>query len=160
MSGSLKPHGLASLYITNSCSLLKLTSTESGMLSNHLILCRPLLLQPSMFPSIWVFSNESVLLITWPNYQTFSFNINPSNECSGLISFRMDRSFPTPEFKVINSLALSFLYSPTLTSAHDYQKTIALIRQTFVDKVMSLFFNVLSRLVIAFLPRSKCVLIS
>ena len=159
MSGSLKPMDYSTLGLPVHHQL-KLTSTESGMLSNHLILCRPLLLQPSMFPSIRVFSNESVLLITWPKYRTFSFNINPSNECSGLISFRMDRSFPTAEFKVINSLALSFLYSPTLTSACDYQKTIALIRQTFVDKVMSLLFNVLSRLVIAFFPRSKCVLIS
>ena len=91
MSDSLRPHGLqASLSITESQSLLKLTSIESVMPSNHLILCRPLLLLPSIFPSIRVFSNESALCIRWPKYWSFNFNISPSNEHSGLISFRMD----------------------------------------------------------------------
>ena len=121
----------ASLSITNSQSLLKLMSIELVMPSNHLILCCPLLLLPSIFPSIRVFSNESVLHIRWPKYWRFSFNISPSNEHSGLISFRMDwldflevqgtqASSPTPQFKSINSLALSFLHSPTLTSIHDH----------------------------------------
>ena len=120
----------ASLSITNSSSLLKLMSIESVMPSNYLILCHPLLL-PSIFPSIRVFSNESVLHIRWPKYWSFSFNISSSNEYSGLISFRMDwldplavlgtqECSPTPQFKNINSSALSFLYSPTLTSIHDY----------------------------------------
>ena len=101
--------------------------------SNHFILCHPLLLPPSIFPSIRVFSNESVLRIRWPKYWSFSFSINPSNEYSRLISFRIDRldllavqgtlkSHPTPQFKSINSLVLSFLYSPTFTSIHDYWK--------------------------------------
>ena len=117
---------------TNSQSLLKLMSIESVMLSNHLILCRPLLLPPSIFPSIRVFSNESVLHIRWLKYWSFSFSITPSNEYSGLISFRMDwldllavqvqESSPTPHFKSINSSVLSFLYSPTLTSIHNYWK--------------------------------------
>ena len=113
----------ATLSITNSWSLLKLMSIESVMPSNHLILCRPLLLPPSIFPSIRVFSNESVL-IRWPKYWSFSFSISPYNEYSGLISFRMDsldllavqESSPTPQFKSISSLALNLLYSPTLTS--------------------------------------------
>ena len=116
----------ASLSITNSRSLLKLMSIESVMPSNHLILCCPLLL-PSIFPSIRVFSNESVLHIRWPKYWSFSFSISPSNEYSGLISFRMDwldllavqGSSPTPQFKSINSSVLSFLYSPILTSIYD-----------------------------------------
>ena len=118
----------ASLSITNSWSLLRFMSIESVMPCNHLILCYPLLLPPSIFPSIRVFSNESVLLIRWPKYWSFSFNISPSNEYSGLISFRMDwmdlsavqgtfKSLsPTPQFKSISSSVLSFLYSPTLTS--------------------------------------------
>ena len=123
----------ASLSITNSQSLLKLTSMESVMPSNHLILCHPLLLLPSVFPSIRVFSNETVLRIRWPKYWSFSFNISPSNEYSGLISFRMDwldllavqgtlESSPTLQFKSINSKEFSFLYCPTLTSIHDYWK--------------------------------------
>ena len=122
-----------SLFITNSRSLPKLMSIESVMPPNHLIPCRPLLLLPSIFPSIRVFSNESVLHIRWPKYCSFSFNISPSNEHSGLISFRMDwldllavqkslMSSPAPQFKSINSLVLSFLYSPTLTSIHHYWK--------------------------------------
>ena len=136
------------------------------MPSNHLILCRSLLLLPSIFPSIRSFQNDSVLCLRWPKYWSFSFSISPSNEYSGLISFRTDNSSRdsqesslTPQFKIINSSALSFLYSPTLTSIHDYWKTIALTRWTFVGKVMSLLFNMLSRLVIVFLPKSKCLLI-
>ena len=120
--------------ITNSQSLLKLMSVESVMPSNHLILCRPLLLLRSIFSSITVFSNKSVLHIRWPEYWSFSFSISPSNEYSGLISFRIDwldlltvqgtlkSFFPTPQLKSINSSVLSFLYSPTLTSIHDYWK--------------------------------------
>ena len=122
----------ASLSITNSRSLLKLMSIESVMPSNHLILCYLRLLLPSIFPSIRVFSNESVLHIRWPQYWSCSFSISPSNAYSGLIDFPYDwlvgspcsprnsqDSSPTPQFKSINSLALSFLYSPTLTSIID-----------------------------------------
>ena len=141
------------------------------MPSNHFIFCRLLLLPHSIFPSIRVFSNESVLRIKWPKYWSFSFNISLCNEYSGLISFRIAwldllavqgtlESSPTPQVKSINSLVLSFLYSPTLTSIHDYWKTISLTRRSFVGKVMPLLFNMVSRLVIAFLPRSKCFLIS
>ena len=124
----------AFLSITNSWNLLKLMSIELVMPSNHLILCHPFLLPPSIFPSIRVFSNELVLHIKWPKYWSFSFSICPYNEYSGLISFRMDwldllesprdsqESSPSPQFKSINSLALSFLHSPTLTSIHDYWK--------------------------------------
>ena len=123
----------ASLSITNSWSLLKLMSIKSVIPSKHLILCHPLLLLSSIFPSISVFSNESVLCIRWPKYWSFSFSISPSNEYSGLISFRIDwldllavqgthKSSPTPQFKNINSSSLSFLYSSTLTSIHDYWK--------------------------------------
>ena len=123
----------SSLSITNSQSLLKLLFIELMMSSNHLNFCHPLLLLPSIFPSIRVFSNESSLRIRWPEDWSFSFSISPSNEYSGLISFRMDwldllavqgtlKSSPTPQFKSINSSVLSFLYSPTLTSIHDYWK--------------------------------------
>ena len=129
----------ASLSITNSRSLLKLMSIASVMPSNHLILFYPLLLPPSIFLSIRVFSSESVLCIRWPKYWSFSFSISPSNEHSGLSSFRMDwilvfqgtllevqgtlkESSPTPQFKSINFLALS-LYAPALTSIHDYWKS-------------------------------------
>ena len=117
----------ASLSITNSQSLLKLMPTESVMPSNHPIICRPLLLPPSIFPNIRVFSNESVLHIKWPKYWSFSFSISPSNEYSGLVGSPCSprdsqESFPTPQFKSSNSSALS-LYSPTLTSIHDYWKT-------------------------------------
>ena len=122
----------APLSITNSWSLLKLMSIKSVMSSNHLILCCPLLL-PSIFPSIRVFSDESVLHIRWTKYWSFNFSISPSNEYSGLISLRIDwfnllavqgtqESSPTPQFKSINSSVLSFLYGPTLTSIHDYWK--------------------------------------
>jgi len=121
----------ASLSITNSWSLLKLMSIESVMPSHHLILCHPLLLLPSIFSTIRVFSNESVLQIRWPKYWSFSFSISPSNEYSGLISFRIDwfdplavqetlKSLLQHQFESINSLALSFLNGPTLTSIHDY----------------------------------------
>ena len=162
----------ASLSITSSWSLLKLRSIELVMPSNHLILCHPLLLLPSIFPSTRDFSCQSALCIRWPKYWSFSFSISPSNEHPGLISFRMDwldllvcprdsqESSPTPQLKSINSSALSFLYSPTLTSIYDYWKSHTLTRQTFVGKVMSLLFNMPSRLAITFLPRSKCLLIS
>ena len=122
----------ASLSITNSRSLPKLMSIESVMPSNHLMLCYPLLLLPSIFPNIRVFSNESAFHIRWPKYWSFSFNISPSNEHPGLISFRMDWLYlfavqgtlksllQHHSFKSINSSVLSFLYSPNLTSIHDY----------------------------------------
>ena len=127
-----------SLAITNSRNLLKLMSIRLVMPSNHVILCCPLLLLPSTFPSIRIFSNESVLHIRWPKCWSFSFSISPSNEYSGLISFRMDwldplavqrtlkEPSPTPQFKSINSSMLSFLHSPNLTSIHDYWKNHSL----------------------------------
>ena len=171
ISDTLRPHGAhqASLSITNSWSLLKLMSIESVMPSNHLILCRPLLLRPSMFPSIRVFSNESVLHIRWPKYWSFSFSfrIGPSNEYSRLISFRidwLDLLAVQETFKSLlqhHSSKASFLQCSAffiVQLSHPYMtagKTIALTRQTFVGKVMSLLLNMLSRLVITFLPRSK-----
>ena len=142
------------------------------MPSNHLILCCPLLLLPSIFPSIRVFSNESVLRIRWPNYWSFSFNISPSNEHPGLISFRMDwldllavqgtlRSLLQHHSSEASILWCSAFFIVQLS--HPYMttgKTIALTRRTFVGKVMSLLFNMLSRLVITLLPRSKHLLIS
>ena len=130
----------ASLSITNSRSLPKPMSIELVMPSNHRIYCHSLLLLPSIFPSIRIFSNESALHIRWPKYWSFSFTISPSSGHPGLISFRMDwldllavqrtlKSLllsPTPQFKSINSLALSFLYSPTLTSIHNYWKNHSL----------------------------------
>ena len=135
VSDSLRHHGLQHARppcpSPNSQSLLKLMSTESVMPSNHLILCH-LLLPPSIFASIRVFSNESALCIRWPQYWSFSFTISSFNEYSGLISFRMDwldlhavqgtQEFSTPQFQSINSSVLSFLYSPTLTFIHDYWK--------------------------------------
>ena len=161
----------ASLSITNSWSLPKTLSIESVMTSKHLILCPPLLLLPSTFPNIRVFSNESALHIRWPKYWSFSFNISPSNEQPGLISLRMDwldrlavqgtlKSSPTPHFKSLNSSALSFLYSPNFHIHTWLLEKPEPWRQIFVGKVMSLLFNMLSRLVITFLPRSKCLLIS
>ena len=144
-------------------------SIESVTPSNHLILCRPLLLPPSIFPSIRVFANETAVRIRWPEYWSFRFSISPSNEYSRLISFRIDwfdllavqESSPTPQFKSINSSVLRLLYGPTLTSIHDYWKnSFNLTIWIFVGKVMSLLFNMLSRLVIAFLSRSKRLLIS
>ena len=139
---------------------------------NHLTLCHPLLLLPSIFPSIRVFSNESVLCIRWPKYWSFSFSISPSNEHPGLISFRIDGLDLLAVQGTLKSLLQhhSSKASILLNSAffivqlsHPYMtagKTIALTRQTFVGKVVSLLFNMLSRLVITFLPRSKCLLIS
>ena len=162
----------ASLSITNSWSLLKLMSIESMMPSNYLILCHPLLLLPSVIPSIRVFSNESVLHIRWPKCWSFSFSISPSNEYSGLISVRMDwldllavqgalKSLLQHHSSKASILWCSAFFIVQLS--HPYMttgKTIALTRWTFVGKVMSLLFNMLSRLIIAFLPRSKCLLIS
>ena len=161
----------ASLSITNSQSPPKPIFIESVMTSNHLILCHPLLL-PSTFPSIRVFSSESVLCIRWPKYWSFSFSISHSNEYSGLISFRMDwldllaaqgtlKSFLQHHSSKASILRRSAFF--TIQLSHPYMttwKTIALTRQTFIDKVMSLLFNMLSRLVITFLPRSKHLLIS
>ena len=147
-------------------------SIKSVMPSNYLILCCPLLLLPSVFPSIRVFSNELVLCIRWPQYWDFILSISPSNEHSGLISSRMDwldlhavqgtlKSFLQHHtVQKHQFLAFSILYIPTLSSYMPTGKTIALNRWTFVGKVVSLLFNMLSRLVIAFLPRSKCLLIS
>ena len=142
------------------------------MPSNHLIICHPLLLLPPIFPSIRVFSNESALRIRWPKYWSFSFNISPSNEHPGLISFRMDWLDLLAVQGTLKSLLqhhsskASILWCSAffiIQLSHPYMttgKTIALIRQTFVGKVMSLLFNMLSRLVITFLPRSKRLLIS
>ena len=160
----------ASLSITNSRSSLKLIPMELVMPSNHLIFCCPLL-WPLIFPSIRVFSNESVLLIRWPKYWSFSFSISPSNEYSGLISFRMDwlnllavqgtlKSLLQHHSSKASILRRSAFF--TVQLSHPYMitgKGIALTRWTFVGKVMSLLFNMLSRLVITFLPRSKCLLI-
>ena len=159
------------LSITNSRSLPRLMFIELVMPSNHLILCRPLLL-PLIFPSIRVFSNESALHIRWPKYWSFSFNISPSNEHPGLISFRMDwldllavqgtlKSLLQHHSSKASILRHSAFFIVQLS--HPYitnGKTIALTRRTFVGKVKSLLFNMLSRLVITFLPRSKHVLIS
>ena len=161
----------ASLSITNSWSLLKLMSIESVMPSNHLILCHPLLLLPSIFPSIRVFSNESVLHIRWPKY--WSFSISPFNEYSGLISFRIDwfdflavqgtlkRLLQHQNAKASILQHSAFFIKVHLS--HPYMttgKSIVLTRWTFVDKVISLLFNMLSRLVTTFLPRNKHLLIS
>ena len=162
----------ASLTNTNSRSLLKLTSVDSVTPSNHLILCHPLLLLPSIFPSIRIFSNESFVHIRWPKYWSFSFNISPSNEYSGLISFRMDwldllavqenfKSLLHHHSSKASILQCSAFFIVQLS--HPYTttgKTIVLTRQTFVGKVMPLFFNMLSRLVITFLLRRKHLLIS
>ena len=153
----------ASLSITNSQSLLKLMSVESVMPSNHLILCHPLLLLPLIVPSIGVFLNKSVLCIRWPKYWSFSFSITPSNEYSGLISFRMDwldllavqgtlKSFLQHQSSKPSILRHSAFFMVRLS--HPYmttEKTIALTRQTFVCIVMSLLLNMLSRFVIVFL---------
>ena len=147
-------------------------SIDLVMPSNHLILCHPLLLLPSIFPSIRVFSNESAVLIRWPKYWSFSFNISPSNEHPGLISFRMDwlellavqgtlKSLLQHHSSKASILWRSTFFIVQLSHPHmTTAKTIALTRWTFVDKVISLLFNMLSRLVITFLPRSKRLLIS
>ena len=162
----------ASLSTTNSWSIPKLMSIESVMSSNHLILCCPLLLPPSIFPSIKVISNESALHIRWLKYCSFPFNISPSNEHPGLISFRIDWLDPLAVQGTLKSLLqhhsskasilqhsaffIVQLSYPYITTGN----TIALTRRTFVGKVMSLLFHMLSRLVITFLPRSKHLLIS
>ena len=159
----------ASPSITNSQSLLKFMSIESVMPSNHLILCCPLFLLPSIFSSIRVFSNESALLIRWPKYWSFNFSISPSNEHPGLISFRMDwldllavqgtlKSLLQHHSSKASILQCSAFF--ILQLSHPYmttRETIALTRWTFVDKVIPLLFNMLSRLVITFLPRNKCL---
>ena len=159
----------ASLSITNSRSSLKLTSIDSVMPSSHLILGRPLLLLPPIPPSIRVFSNESTLHMRWQNYWSFSFSISPSNEHPGLISFRMDWLDLLAVQGTLKSLLqhhsskASILWNSaffTVQLSHPYMttgKTISLTRRTFVGKVMSLLFNMPSRLVITFLPRSKCL---
>ena len=161
----------ASLSITDSRSSPKPMSIESVMPSNHLILCHPLL-PPPVFPSIRVFSNESALRIRWPKYWSFSFNISSSNEHPGLISFRMDwldllavqgtlKSLLQHHSSKASILQCSAFL--TVQPSHPYMttgKTITLARPTFVGKVMSLLFNMLSGLVITFLPRGKCLLIS
>ena len=161
----------ASLSFTNSRSLLKLMSIELVMASNYLILCHSLLFLPSIFPSIRVFSTESILHIRWPKYWSFSFNISPSNEYSGLISFRIDWidllgvQGTLKSLLQHHSLKASILQHSAffmVQFSHPYMttgKTIALTRWNSVGKVMSLLFNILSRLVIAFLPRSKHLLI-
>ena len=147
-------------------------SIESVMPSNHLILCHPLLLLSSIFPRIRVFSNESVLHIRWPKYWSFSFSISPSNECSRLISFRMDwldllavqetfKSLLHHHSSKVSILRGSSFF--TVQLSHPFMttgKTIALTRWIFVGTVKSLLFNMLSRLGITFLPRNKCLLIS
>ena len=162
----------ASLSITNSCCSPKLMSIESVMPSNTLILCCPLLLLPPIPPSIRVFSNESALHMRWPKYWSFSFNISPSNEHPGLMSFRIDWLDLLAVQEMLKSLlqhhsSKAFILQCSVffivKLSHTYMttgKTIALTRQTFVDKVMSLLLNMLSRLVVTFLPRSKRLLIS
>jgi len=161
----------ASLSITNTWSLFKLLSIELVMPSNHFILCHPLL-PPSVFASIRVFSNESTLCMRWPKYWSFSFNISPSNEHPGLISFRMDWLDLLAAQGTLKSLLQHHSSKPSILwcsaflivqLSHPYMtngKTIALTIQTFVDKVMSLLFNMLPMLIITFLPRSKHILIS
>ena len=152
-------------------NLLKLMSIELVMPSNHLVLCHPLLLPPSIFPSIRVFSKESVLCIRWPKYWSFSFSISPSNEYSeliplwltGLISLQSkdsQESSPTSQFKSMVQLSHPDMTATSLHFTLLYWKTMALTRQAFVDKVMSLLFNMLSRFVTDFLSRTKCLLTS
>ena len=162
----------ASLSITNSWSLLKFMSIESVMPSNHLILCYPLLLPPSIFLSIRVFPNELVLRIRWPKYWSFSLSISSSNEYSGLISYRTDwldllavqgtlKSLLQHQSSKASILQCSVFFIVQLSYPYmTVGKTIALTRWTFVGKVISLLFNMLSRFVIAFLPRSKHLLIA
>ena len=176
MSDSLQPHRpavhQASLSITSSRSLLRLVSIKLVMPSKHLILCCPLFLQPLIFPSIRVFSGESVLCIRWPKYWSFSFSVSLFNEYSGLVSFRVGWF----DFLAVQGILKSLLQHHSLKASvlqclalfmvqlsYPYMtvgKTIALTRWTFVGNVMSLLFNMLFRLFIAFLSRSKCLLIS
>ena len=162
----------ASLSITNSQTLLKLMSIQSIIPSNSFILCHFLFLLPSSYPNIRVFLNESILCIRWPKYWSFNFNISPSSEHPGLISFRMDwldllavqgtlKSLLQHHSSKASILQCSAFFIVQLSQPYmTTEKTIALTRQTFVGKVMSLFFNMLSRFVIAFLPKSKRLLIS
>ena len=162
----------ASLSITKSSSSLRLMSIETVMPSSHLILCHPLLLLPPIPPSIRVFSNDSTLHMRWPKYWSFSFSIIPSKEIPGLISFRMDwldlpavqgtlKSLLQHHSSKATILWRSAFFTVQLSRPYKTTgKTIALTRRTFVGKVMSLLLNMLSRLVITFLPRSKCLLIS
>ena len=162
----------ASLSITNSRSLLKLMSIQSVMPCSHLILCHPLLLLPLIPPSIRVFSSESTLCMRWPKYWSFSFNISPSNEHPGLIAFRMDWLDLLAVQGTLKSLLQHYSSKEsifqcsaffTVQLSHPYMTTgkiISLTRRTFVGKVMSLLFNMLSRLVMTFIPRSKRLLIS
>ena len=161
-----------SLSFTISQFLLRLMSVESVMPSNHLNLCHPFLLLTSIFPSIRIFSNESALCIRWPKYWSFSFSISPSNEYSGLISFRIEwldllavqgtlKSLLQNHSSKASILQCSAFFIVQLSQPYmTTGKTIALTRWTFVGKVMSLIFNMLFRLVITFLPRSKHLLIS
>ena len=174
MSDSLQPHRLQ--HARPPCPTptpgLKLMSIESVMPSNHLILCRPLLLLPSIFPSLRVFSDESALHIRWPKYWSFSFNISPSNEHSGLISFRMNWLDLLAVQGTLKSLLQHHSWKASILwcsaffivqLSYPYMttgKTTALTRWTFVGKAVSLLFNMLSRLVITFLPRSERLFIS
>ena len=171
MSHSLRLHELQ--HIRLPCSSLSPRVCSDSWLccltSHHL---PPLLLLPSIFPSIRIFSSELAFRIRWPEYWSFSFSISLYNKYSGLIFFRMDwfwspcsprdsqESSPAPQFRSINSSMLSLLYGPILTSVHDYWKNHSFDIWTFISKLMSLLFNMLSSLVIAFLARSKCLLIS
>ena len=172
VSNSLWPHGvllsMSGFPVLHYQSLLKLMSIESVIPSNYIILCHPLLL-PSIFPSIRVFSSELALPIRWPKCWSFSFS--PSNEYSGLLYFRIDwldllavqgtlKRILQHHSSKASILQCSAFFSPTLTSIHDYWKTIALTGRTIVGKVIPLLFNMLSRLVTTFLPRSKRLLIS
>ena len=171
MSDSLQPHGLqALLSFTISLSLLKFMSIEMVMLCNYLTLCHPLILLPSIFLSIRVFSSELVLHIRWPKHHSFS--ISPCNEYSGLISFRIDWFYLIAVQGTLNSLLQHHSLKASILQcsaffivqlSHPYmttEKTIALTIQAFIGKVMSLLLNMMSRFVIAFLPRSKHLLIS
>ena len=161
----------ASLSFTISLSLRRLMFTESVMPSNHLVLCHPLLLLPSVSPSIRVFSNKLALYIRWPKYWSFSFSISPTNKYSGLISFRIDWFDLLAVQSTLKSLLQHHSSKASVVQhstffmvqlSHPYMttgKTIALTRRAFVGSVMSLLFNTLSRFVIAFLQRSKCLLI-
>ena len=174
VSNSSEPHEsqLTSWSITNSQSLPKVMSIESVMQSSHLILCHPLLLLPPITRSIRVFSNESILCMRWPKYWSFSLSISPSNEHSGLISFKVDWLYLLALQGILKSLhqhpsskTSIFWHSVffTFQLSHPYMttgKTITSTRWTFVDKVTSLLFNMLSRLVITFFPRSRCLLMT
>ena len=168
VSNCLRPHGQASLSIANFQSLLKLMFIKSVMPPNHLIFCCPLLFLPSVFPSIKVFSNESIIHIRWPKYWSFIFSISPSNEYSELISFRIDwfdllaiqgslKSLLQHHGSKASILRHSGFFIVQLS--HPYM-ILALTRRTFVGRVVSLPFNMLSSSVIAFFPRSKRLLIS